>query len=136
MSALALEGITLELLAAASRTPAASGERLPAPRWLRRVRDLLHDSPGTPLRFSDLARKAGVSPTHLARAFRRHFGATPGEYLRRLRVEEAARAIEHGERSLARIAADCGFVDQSHLGRAFRKEKGTTPARYRSERIG
>ena len=75
-----------------------------------------------------------MSPTHLARAFRRHFGDTPGTYLRRLRVERAARAIEDGDASLAEIAADAGFTDQSHMGRAFRSVKGTSPARWRAAR--
>lgn len=130
-SLLALEGLTLELLAAASRDRA--GAPLPAPpAWLRRVRDLLREECGSPFRLLDLAREAGVSPTHLARAFRRHFGVTPGTYLRRARVDRAARAIEEGAAPLAQVAAEAGFADQSHMGRAFRRERGTSPARLRA----
>jgi AraC family transcriptional regulator len=33
--------------------------------------------------------------------------------------------------SIARIALDAGFADQSHFTRAFRRHHGVTPARYR-----
>jgi len=134
--ALALEGLALELLATASRG-GPSGDRAGGggsapPRWLVRVRDLLHERLADDVRLGDLAREAGVSPTHLARAFRRAYGARPAEYLRRVRVDAAASAIERGEGSLAEIAAATGFADQSHLGRAFREAHGVSPARWRS----
>lgn len=132
--ALALEGLALELLAAASRagSPGADGGGSAPPRWLVRVRELLHERLADDVRLGDLAREAGVSPTHLARAFRRAYGARPAEYLRRARVDAAAWAIERGEESLAEIAAATGFADQSHMGRAFREAHGVSPARWRS----
>lgn len=133
-SGLALEGLTLEFLAAASRRPAREGRDDAAPPlWLLRVRDLLEDGAPFSIRLSAMAEGAGVSPTRLARVFRRHFGVTPGAYLRRARVDRASRAIERGDGSLAEIAAAAGFADQSHLGRAFKKERAVTPARYRDE---
>lgn len=54
----------------------------------------------------------------------------------RLRIQRACRALAESDASLAQIAADLGFVDQSHLSRTFRETVGTTPAWYRRERYG
>jgi AraC family transcriptional regulator len=80
---------------------------------------------------AEIARAVGVHPVHLARAFRRFFGCSPAHYLRRVRIERAARMIRSSSHPLAEIAATCGFVDQSHLTRAFTRSLGTSPAAYR-----
>ncbi len=61
---------------------------------------------------------------------------TPHAYLLEVRVQAARRMIEGGERSLAQIALDCGFAQQSHLGSAFRKVLGVTPGQYRRRLAG
>jgi AraC-like DNA-binding protein len=40
--------------------------------------------------------------------------------------------LASGERNLARLASDVGFVDQSHLCRAVRAEMGRAPSALRS----
>ncbi len=69
----------------------------------------------------DLARDAGVHPVHLARAFRKAEKLTPGEYLQRLRVRAACHRLRERDYSLAAIAMECGFADQSHFARVFKK---------------
>jgi AraC-like DNA-binding protein len=49
----------------------------------------------------------------------------------RLRVRAALERLAGGERSLARLAADLGFADQSHLCRVIRSETGHTPSALR-----
>jgi AraC family transcriptional regulator len=49
-----------------------------------------------------------------------------------LRVEWAAAEILSGHRSLAEIAAEAGFADQSHFTRVFRRQVGVTPGEYRA----
>jgi AraC family transcriptional regulator len=48
-----------------------------------------------------------------------------------LRLEWAAARLSE-ERSLAQIALEAGFADQSHFTRAFRRHFGVTPGRYRA----
>jgi AraC family transcriptional regulator len=129
-SGLSLEALSLEIFAAAMRV---EGEGRGVPSWLAAVRESLHDRFAEPLRVASLAEAAGVHPVHLARAFRRHFGAAPGEYLRRVRLEWARDQVVRGTLSLARIALEAGFADQSHLTRAFRARFGATPARLRRD---
>jgi AraC-like DNA-binding protein len=129
VSPLALEGLTLELLAVTCRS-AAPREPPGPPAWLRRARELLDDCPTQPLGLAAVAAVAGVHPGHLARAFRRHYRCTPGEYLRQRRVERACQLLR-GDTPLAEIALATGFADQSHFSAVFKRHTGLTPAGYR-----
>lgn len=130
-----LEGLSLELLGVASRVNADMEARSHAPRWLSRVRELLHAHCLGPVRISELATLAEVHPVYLARAFRAHYGVTPGIYLRRLRLEWAARQLNSvAMEPLSAIAAAAGFSDQSHFTRSFKRYFGVSPGEMR--RIG
>jgi AraC family transcriptional regulator len=128
---LAIEGLILEITADLARRTALAGEASP-PRWLRQARDLLHARFSESLNFSEVAGTMGVHPVHLAREFRRHFRCTPGEYVRRLRVESAARALSHSDAPLAQIGLAAGFSHQAHFCRVFKRHTGMTPSEFRS----
>lgn len=130
-SALVIEGLMLELLGAVER--ARHGRALhPAARWLAGVEQILRDEYRAPPSLADLARVAGVHPIYLARAFRARHGCSAAAYVAHVRVEHACRLMRGTRHSLAEIAAEVGFFDQSHLTKAFHRIVGTTPARYRA----
>jgi AraC family transcriptional regulator len=126
VSPVVVEGLLLEMIGEAARPPSASN----APRWLAHARDYMHahwqDAPA----LGDIARAAEVHPATLVRAFRRHLRCSPGTYLRRLRLEHAREALLTSRRSIADIALDAGFYDQSHFTNAFRRAFGVTPAQF------
>jgi len=95
------------------------------------ARDLLHADLTTRRTLGELAAAVGVHPVTLARAFRRSFGCSVGEYLRRLRIERAAAQLGGSETPLATIALTAGFADQSHFSNLFRRETGMSPSAYR-----
>lgn len=84
-------------------------------------------------RVADLAEQVGVSERHLNRLFQGTLGISVQQFLVRTRVQAAAAAVRETRRSLADIAIECGFCDQSALTRQFRKHLGTTPAAYRKK---
>ena len=127
---LALEGIVLELLATAARS--RPRDERGAPRWLARVTARLEADFRRPLAVGDLASEAGVHPVHLARVFRRVHGHTIGEHARRLRIRYACRRLAEPDATLANVALDAGFADQSHFGRVFHEMTGLTPGQYRA----
>ncbi len=129
---LAVEGLLLELLAAVSRRRAEGLPNGVAP-WLGETRDRLHADLTARPSLADLAEAVGVHPVTLARAFRRSFGCTVGEYLRRLRIERAAEHLVTGSQPLAEIALAAGFADQSHFSNVFRRRTGMSPSAYRRE---
>lgn len=131
-SHLAVEGLSLELLAAAVRGPNSARSASPPPAWLRRARDRLREEFRDPPALAALAREAGVHPDHLGRAFRRHFHVTPGAFVRRVRADRAAETIVSGDRPLSEIAFETGFADQSHMTRELKRRFGVTPGRLRA----
>jgi AraC family transcriptional regulator len=128
---LAIEGLLLELVAAASRLREQNGVSGRRPRWLEDAREQIHVGLGARPSLSGLAESVGVHPVTLARAFRRAFGCTVGEYVRSLRIERAAHQLAQTERSLAEIALEAGFSDQSHFSNLFRRHTGLSPFKYR-----
>ena len=72
---------------------------------------------------------AGLSPFHFARQFKEATGHPPHDYLVRLRVDRARELIlRHGrDWTMATVAAESGFADQSHLARHFKRVLGVTP---------
>lgn len=124
------DALVLEMLVLAARgSLETSGSSTPPP-WLLRVQEMLHDAPAT-LRIGDCAAEVGVHPAHLARAFRQHFRLSIGAYLRRLRLQLAADQLRSTDISIASIAHDAGFADQSHLTRVFKRHLGVTPHQHR-----
>jgi AraC family transcriptional regulator len=124
---MALEGLALQLTALVAR----DAER-PAPMaWPGQAAALIEDGYAQSMTLSSLASQLDLSPSHVARAFRRRHGRSVGAYVRDVRVRRAAERLATGDESLAEIALAVGFADQSHLNRWFVRRMGVTPGRYR-----
>lgn len=128
-SPLAIEGLVLEMLVAAARGSLPAEKRPPG--WLDRVVELLHAEFQESLRVSDVASRIGVHPVHLSRVFRRFQGRSIADYVRQLRVRHACQLLSAAQPSLADVALDAGFADQSQFSRAFKQLTGVTPGRFR-----
>lgn len=126
---LQMESLCTELLGA---TATALGSSLDlAPRWLKRALELLRDDCGRDLSLAEVAQSADVHPVHLTRVFRRHLRCTPGDYLRRCRLDKAAALLKSSRSGLSEIAQACGYFDQAHFSRAFKRAYGIGPKAYR-----
>lgn len=130
VSALAVEGLLLEVLAQVARPRARGAEAGPAP-WLERVREALREDLASPPTLEELAAICGRHRVSVARAFRQHYGCSVGAYVRRERAERARQLIRSTDAPLADVAAQVGFADQSHMTRQLRRWMGTTPGRLR-----
>lgn len=128
-SALLLEATAIEMLYQLPWKHAPKAE-CDTPRWLKDVVEILHAEFSRPFSLAAIAQRVAVHPVYLARTFRRRYGMTVGQYVRKLRVDYAMNALV-GEDSLSDIATRAGFSDQSHLGRVFRMATGRTPRQFR-----
>jgi AraC family transcriptional regulator len=131
-SAVACEGIMLEIVAAFGRKRAAATASAQPPVWLRTAREFMHENAFVSLSMAQIAREAGRHEIHLAREFRRFFGIPVCAYLRRLRIEQAERLLLKPQISISEIAQSCGFSSHSHLCREFKAHFGVAPSEYRS----
>jgi AraC-like DNA-binding protein len=84
-----------------------------------------------PITMTDMAELAGLSSTHFNRRFRQLLRMTPMQYFRTVRTQATQRLLTTTSRSIAEIAIDVGYTDQSHLTKRFREVTGMTPAAYR-----
>ena len=131
VTTLAIEGLALEILAEASRRKPEVLTHKP-PRWLVQAKDLIHSEFSEDLSLGDIAVRVGVHPVYLASAFRKSYGFTVGEYVRKLRIEFAINELIFSDTPLAQIAVVAGFANQSHFSKVFKQRTGMTPGEYRS----
>jgi transcriptional regulator GlxA family with amidase domain len=85
-----------------------------------------------PQKVGSLAKIARLSPYHFLRTFEELTGATPHQYILRMRLRRAAVRLRLERGSIAEIALGCGFGDISNFNRTFRAEFGMTPREYRA----
>jgi AraC family transcriptional regulator len=134
-SALVVEGLVLELIGNAARNARVPIEGK-ASAAIRRARELLEAHYAESISLADVATATGRHPVYLATQFRRVYGETIGDCVRRLRVEHACRELTRTERPLADVALASGFANQSHFTRVFKRATGMTPAAYRDLQRG
>lgn len=101
----------------------------PVPQQLAPVLDALQAQPLASLQ--QLAQSAGLSRYQLIRAFRAATGMTPHAYQLNAHINRARSSLQTGT-SLAQLAHELGFADQSHFQRVFKAHAGMTPGRYRT----
>jgi len=130
-SSFAIEGLMLEIIAETSRN-AVKESGCKNPRWLKQVEEFIQARFTSAVNLEAIADSIDIHPVHLARAFRRGYGCSIGEYIRKLRIESACRQLSLTNTPLAEIAVTTGFYDQSHFSRKFRDTVGITPGQYRT----
>lgn len=102
----------------------------------RRAVDYIEQHLGTKLTTEEIAAAIGLSKSHFSRAFKSTLGSSPMAYVGWRRVERAKHLMVASVESLAAVALECGFADQSHLNRLFRRAVGVTPGQWRRSSAG
>ena len=133
--------IRLELIAGAlyescaRREEARSGRPQGATAHVRhvdRALDLMEAEFARTLTLRDLARAAGMSPFHFARAFRALTGLPPHRYLMAVRLRRAMQLLREGA-SVTFACYDVGFGSLSHFTTSFGKRFGVSPSVARAD---
>lgn len=99
----------------------------------QRVLDYVQRRLDQSISVDELAREAGLSPSHFSRVFKETLGSTPMQYVMAFRIEQAVKMMTDLKRPLGDIALACGFSDQAHFTRSFKQVTGQTPRQYRTE---
>ncbi len=128
-----IDALCVELLVQLFRIAGRDSDD-PMPRLANEAADLIRDRLDVPLSIESVAKALGTDRFRLNRAFSRHKGMSPAEFLRLLRIEKAKRLLLETREPLSAIALMCGFADQSHMTKSFRAIVGVPPARFRQQR--
>lgn len=114
-----------------TRKPASRGlPPAPVPGFVRRAVEYMHERLAEDIGLQEIAEHVGLSPFHFARTFKQNTGISPHQFIIRQRVERAKHLLLRGEYSLAEVAAEVGFYDQSHFNLHFKRSCGMTPREF------
>jgi AraC family transcriptional regulator len=94
---------------------------------VKQVTDYIIDHLDQELSLTELASLAQMSRHHFARLFKQSVGVSPHQYVIQQRVNRAKQLLLRGELSVAEVAYQVGFANQSHLSRHFKRLLGVTP---------
>jgi len=100
------------------------------PFQLRRAVDFIQAHLAEDVSMPELAAAVGLSPFHFSRLFKKSVGLSPHQYLVQRRVERARDLLLTGQSSIATVALEVGFCDQSHLAARFKRIYGLTPRAF------
>lgn len=82
------------------------------------------------LNVEKLTEDVGISRAQLHRKLKEIAGVSAGEFIRNLRLEQAARLIEEGQINITQVAYSVGFSNQPHFSTVFKKHYGMSPSEY------
>lgn len=86
------------------------------------------------LRIEDIATRAGLSVYQFEQRVRKLFQMSPLQLLHKLRLDEGTRLLSDTKMSLADIAIETGWCDQSAFTRHFSRYAGMSPGKFRAVR--
>ena len=98
---------------------------------LARAVDHMRRNIAEPLQIGAVAAIAGVSQRALSDQFQKEYHCSPGQYLTKLRIGEAATLLSSTDHDVDHIAETAGFSDRFYLSRVFKKMTGKSPVQYR-----
>src|SRR5574338_834946 len=84
-----------------------------------------------PLRRETLAAVAGFSIPHFHRVFTAHVGESAASYVRRVRMERAARKLRMGAVDITEVALAAGYESHAAFSKAFKQHFGLSPSEFR-----
>jgi AraC-like DNA-binding protein len=124
----------LELLLSLAAHAARSGHRERAPKArgaAEHAAALLDASPADPPAAGEIARRVGLSPNWLSRAFRARYGTTMARYVLSSRMTMAQHLLRTTDLPVGNIARSLGFHDVQHFNKRFRRVAGCSPSSFR-----
>lgn len=101
-------------------------------RLLEQVRRSILEHMDERISAASIAAETGYSTAHISRLFKRRFGLTLQAFLIDQRINRAKQLMLHSPQlSLAEVALEAGFYDQSHLVKHFKKAYSISPGHYK-----
>jgi AraC family transcriptional regulator len=107
-----------------------SDDALP-PYLHRRLDEYIQANLSQNITLSDMAQVTSLSTSHLTKLFKQSQGISLYQYVIHCRIARAKQLLKHQQLTIAEIATQVGFADQSHLTHHFKRHVGVTPKVFR-----
>lgn len=83
------------------------------------------------LSLESLGKSLGMSRSQLHRKLKALTGESPGDFLRRFRLQRAAQLLRESQLNISEICYEVGFSTHAHFTKMFGEHFGCTPSEYR-----
>lgn len=102
------------------------------PVWMEKLKEVISDRWDEFISLDDLSKMFNVHPVTVSKYFKKYFGCTLGDYMRKVKLEKAIYFLLHTKKPIAEISDFCGFSDQSHMIKLFKNYIGFLPTQIRA----
>lgn len=97
---------------------------------IRRAQQYISKNVRSRLTVPLVAQHAAVSPSYLTALFHKHLQISPGEYIRRIKLQESKQMIREGNMNFTEIAEALHYSTIHHFSRQFKEKFGVTPSQF------
>ena len=106
--------------------PDISGENI----MIRKAQQYVQENVTQKLTVPVVAEAVGVSASYLTALFQKHLRFSPGEYIRRIKLQQSKQLIREGQMNFTQIAETLQYSTVHHFSRQFKQAFGLTPTEY------
>ena len=106
--------------------PDISGENI----MIRKAQQYVQENVTQKLTVPVMAEAVGVSASYLTALFQKHLRFSPGEYIRRIKLQQSKQLIREGQMNFTQIAETLQYSTVHHFSRQFKQAFGMTPTEY------
>ena len=106
--------------------PDISGENI----MIRKAQQYVQENVTQKLTVPVVAEAVGVSASYLTALFQKHLRFSPGEYIRRIKLQQSKQLIREGQMNFTQIAETLQYSTVHHFSRQFKQAFGMTPTEY------
>lgn len=101
-------------------------------RKLQQAVDYIQGNLAEDISLEAIATELNMSRYYFCRLFKKSTGISPYQYLIKSRIERAKKLLLQKHKSIADIALQVGFTNQSHFTKHFKRLVGVTPKKFSS----
>ena len=97
---------------------------------IRRAQQYITENIRSKLSVPLVASSVDISPSYLTALFHKHLQISPGEYIRRIKLQESKQMIREDSMNFTEIASALQYSTVHHFSRQFKEKFGITPTEY------
>jgi AraC-like DNA-binding protein len=117
------------------RSSSLASRRARARHSILKLRQILEESPHTPLTLADLAELLNLERTYCCKVFQELTGVYFSEWMRNIRIERAKSLLQISAYTITEVSHAVGYDDITTFARNFRRELGVSPQSFRRQSL-